>query len=418
MRALLATIWAFYRRVFVLVRLGAPPLLTLRVVRWMARIAMREFAFQFAAIDALIIAVLVATGAVNSIAGAIATAVFGLLFAYEVRLAWAAWRSAAAVAEELADYAPVPEEVRFPRTHLFFPLLMLFARSVKVERGVAFHRDGKFRIRLDVYRPAASAPPGELRPAVIQVHGGGWIFGSRNEQGIPLLNHLAANGWVGFNVDYRLSPRATFPDPVVDVKRAIAWVREHAEDLGVDPNRIALTGGSAGGHLVAHVGLTANDPAYQPGFEEADTSLAAVVPFYGLYDLLDEDHHHHAGISDWLFERIFIKRSRADDPDAFRRASPTHQVHAEAPPFLVFHGEDDSLVPVEDGRAFVAALSEVSGNPVRYVELPEAEHAFDIFPSLRTARVVEGIERFLRATVHAAPEVEAPAEPASASSVA
>ncbi len=70
---------------------------------------------------------------------------------------------------------------------------------------------------------------------MIQVHGGGWIAGSRLEQGIPLLNHMAANGWIGFNIDYRLSPRATLPDHVIDVKRAIAWVRENAEELGDRP---------------------------------------------------------------------------------------------------------------------------------------------------------------------------------------
>ena len=119
---------------------------------------------------------------------------------------------------------------------------------------------------------------------MIQVHGGGWILGSRSEQGIPLLNHMAANGWVGFNVDYRLSPRATLPDHVIDVKRAIAWVRENADELGVDPERIAITGGSAGGHLTALAALTANDRSLQPGFEDADTSVMAAVPFYGIYD--------------------------------------------------------------------------------------------------------------------------------------
>ena len=130
---------------------------------------------------------------------------------------------------------------------------------------------------------------------MIQVHGGGWIAGSRLEQGIPLLNHLAANGWIGFAVDYRLSPRATMPEHVIDVKRAIAWVRAHADELGVDPERIALTGGSAGGHLTALAALTADDKALQPGFEDADTSVAAAVPFYGIYDFTDPDTLYSPG---------------------------------------------------------------------------------------------------------------------------
>ena len=86
---------------------------------------------------------------------------------------------------------------------------------------------------------------------MLQIHGGGWVIGDKREQGIPLLNHLAADGWVGFNVNYRLSPRAKFPDHLVDCKRALAWIREHADEYGVDPDFIVVTGGSAGGHLSA-----------------------------------------------------------------------------------------------------------------------------------------------------------------------
>ena len=275
---------------------------------------------------------------------------------FQTRLAWQSWRSAAAIRRELEEVPGEPAESRFPRSHLAFPFLMLFARTVRKRRGVVFHSEGGLRLRLDVYRPAVWSPDDPPRPAVIQVHGGGWIAGSRLEQGIPLLNHMAANGWVGFNVDYRLSPRATLPDHVIDVKRAIAWVREHADELRVDPQRICLTGGSAGGHLCALAALTADDRSLQPGFEDADTSVAAAVPFYGVYDMLDEDAVYYEGLRSWLLEEIVIKRRRDEDPEAFRAVSPTHRVHPGAPPFLVFHGERDTLVPPEDARAFVERL--------------------------------------------------------------
>jgi acetyl esterase/lipase len=215
---------------------------------------------------------------------------------------------------------------------------------------------------------------------------------------------------VGFNVDYRLSPRATMPEPVIDVKRAIAWVREHHEELGVDPERVCLTGGSAGGHLCALAALTADDRSLQPGFEEADVSVAAAVPFYGLYDLLDPERRYARGMREWLLEEVVIKRRRADDPEAFRRVSPTHRIHGGAPPFMIFHGEDDTLVPVADAREFAERLEAVSASPVLYVELPGSEHAFDLVPSLRTAKVTEGIERFLR-TVVAPPRAADPPGP-------
>ena len=91
-----------------------------------------------------------------------------------------------------------------------------------------------------------------------------------------------------------------------------------------------------------------------------------------------------------------MKATIEDAPELYRDVSPTHRVNGDAPPFLIFHGDQDTLVPVEDARAFAKKLEEASRNPVLYVEMPGAEHAFDIFPSLRTARVVEGIERFLR----------------------
>jgi acetyl esterase/lipase len=317
----------------------------------------------------------------------------------ELRYAWLSWRSSRAVSRALSDYPSSPDAVRFPRSHLLLPLLMLFAREVEHRRGVVYHRQPNRLVRLDIYRPRRPGATGALRPAVVQVHGGGWIAGSRLEQGIPLLNHLAANGWVGFNVDYRLSPRATMPEHVIDVKRAIAWVREHSEELGVDPARIALTGGSAGGHLVALAALTADDKTLQPGFEEADTSVAAAVPFYGIYDFTDPDTLYSPGIRDWLLPRVIFKRTLEEAPELYRAASPFHRVHAGAPPFLVFHGDEDSLVPIGDARAFVDRLAAVSEHPARLVVLPGSEHAFDLFPSLRTAQVVEGIERFLRATV-------------------
>ena len=256
-------------------------------------------------------------------------------------------------------------------------------------------------MRLDVYRAEPRRPDGELRPAVVQVHGGGWIFGSRREQGIPLLNHLAANGWVGFNVDYRLSPRATLPDHVIDVKRAIAWVREHADEYGVDPERICLTGGSAGGHLGGARGADRERPRAPAGLRgrrhlgrgrgpvlralrPARPGAAATTP----------------GIRDWLLEELVFKRPPSDDPDAFRaRLADPSRARRTRRRSWSSTASTTRWFRSRTRASSSRALEAVSESPVRYVELPGAEHAFDIFPSLRTARVVEGIERFLRAVV-------------------
>ena len=380
------------------IRPAAPPALLFRVGRWFTRVVIRESAPQIAIAGLVVLVILQLAGLTGTTLGVVATVLLATLVISEIRHAWLAHRSTARIEEALEGVEHRDDVPRVPRSHLVIPPLAFVTRGVKRTRGVKFAEVGGVKLRLDVYRPADDDPGDDLiQPAVIQVHGGGWLAGSRFEQGIPLLNHMANIGWVGFNIDYRLSPQATWPDHVVDVKRAIAWVRENAEELGIDPKMICLTGGSAGGHLTALAALTANDPDLQPGFEDSDTSVAAAVPFYGVFDLTDANGFYYPQLRSYVFEQLVFKQPYAEAEDLYRAASPTFRVHEDAPPFLVIHGERDTLVPVEDARHFAETLKAVSREPVRYVELPGAEHAFDIWPSERTARIAEGIGRFLTA---------------------
>ena len=216
------------------------------------------------------------------------------------------------------------------------------------------------RLKLDVYRPAGDPEPGARRPAVLQIHGGAWVIGDKREQGIPLLRYLAARGWVGFNVNYRLSPGATFPDHLVDVKAALAWIRAHADEYGIDPDFVVVTGGSAGGHLTALMALTANDARYQPGFEHADTSLQAALPFYGVYDFTNRNETMAPEFRNWILQPMVVKAFFEDEPEKFAAASPLDQIHADAPPFLIVHGDKDTLAPVADARLFAEQLRATS----------------------------------------------------------
>ncbi|MCB9373187.1 MAG: alpha/beta hydrolase [Microthrixaceae bacterium] len=284
---------------------------------------------------------------------------------------------------------------RVPKRHVFVPFLFRRPEARRI-RNVTYSRAGGRTLKLDVYLPRdddAATP--RMRPAIMQIHGGAWVVGDKREQGIPLLGHLAANGWVGFNVNYRLSPAATFPEHLIDLKRALVWIREHADEYGIDPDFIAVTGGSAGGHLTALMGLTANDPEYQPGFEGADTSVQAAVPFYGVYDFTDRLASQTKGFLEMLIQPYVMKAYLADEPEKFAKASPIDRVRADAPPFFVIHGDRDTLAPLADARLFVERLRAVSTQPVVYAELRGAQHAFDIFVSPRTAPVIEGVERFL-----------------------
>jgi acetyl esterase/lipase len=265
--------------------------------------------------------------------------------------------------------------------------------AVERVRDIAYGTAG-VRNQLDVYRPRDAAL--RAAPVLLQIHGGAWVFGEKDRQGLPLMNEMARRGWVCVAPNYRLSPKATFPDHLIDCKHALAWVREHIADYGGDPDWVAVTGGSAGGHLATLLALTANDPEYQPGFEAVDTSIQAAVPFYGAYDFLQHNGVDitRAGKPGFVETKV-MKCCPREARRAWERASPIRWVHADAPPFFVIHGAHDSLVWAEGARDFVAALRRASRQPVAYAELPGAQHAFDIFNSPRCLHTVQAVARFL-----------------------
>lgn len=249
---------------------------------------------------------------------------------------------------------------------------------------------------LDIYLPVDGAP-GPM-PILIQVPGGAWVTGSKNEQGLPLLNRMAAMGWACFAINYRLGPKARFPDMLTDVLMAIAWVKANAANYGADPGFVAITGGSAGGHLASLVALLAGDRArFQPGFEQADTSVSVAVPVYGRYDFLNRHGIlPDSGIIPFLAAKV-MPGTPDSCPELWQQASPEAQVHSDAPPFLIVHGSGDTLIPVEEARAFCGALKAVSKQAVDYVELPGAQHAFDMVCSSWSVPTVLAISRYLNA---------------------
>jgi acetyl esterase/lipase len=214
-------------------------------------------------------------------------------------------------------------------------------------------------------------------PVLIHLHGGGWWRGEKGQQARPLLRHMAHSGWVVLAATYRLSPEATFPDHLHDIERLIAWAKANADDLGIDPGFVAVTGGSAGGHLAALAGL---------GNGAARVQLA--VPFYGVHDMLASD-----GMSakwPYLVTQI-MKSDPVTDREAWLAASPIHRATADRPPFLVVHGGGDSLVDAEESRLLVRRLREAGGPPAGYIEMPWAHHGFDFFSSIRAQRIAVAV---------------------------
>ena len=249
---------------------------------------------------------------------------------------------------------------------------------------------------LDIYHPQEPRDGGF--PVLLQVHGGAWMIGEKEQQAKPLMYHLAQRGWLCVSINYRLSPRSAFPDHIVDVKRAIAWIRQNIADYGGNPDFIAITGGSAGGHLCALAALTPNRGEWQPGFEDVDTTVQAAVPVYGVYDFLDRNFiRPEMSMTGVLTDRV-LQCSKEDNYELWENSSPLTHVSQDAPPMFVLQGTHDSLVWVEEARAFVDALRARSRQPVVYGELPGAQHAFEIFHSLRADHAVNAVGHFLEWT--------------------
>lgn len=297
---------------------------------------------------------------------------------------------------DLAIDWPAPE-----RTAPFFKALQ---HRRHVHRTSVRYGDHPSQL-LDVWRrddlPAHSAP------VLIFVPGGAWVHGSRILQGYALMSHLAASGWVCLSVNYRVSPNNPWPRHLDDVKTAIGWARANVDRFGGDREFVTIAGCSAGGHLAALAGLTANDPeldAHLPA--GSDTSVDAVVGIYGRYDWEDRSTAERQRFVEFL-ERVVVKRRIDDAPAVFRDASPIARIHPDAPPFLVIHGSGDTIIPVEQARSFVERLRAVSRSPVGYVELPGAGHGFDMVDGARTGPMATAIGLFLNQIHRIRPPMDA-----------
>lgn len=266
-------------------------------------------------------------------------------------------------------------------------------RDIKITRGLVYRTiDGK-RLRLDVYEPRRRLPGAPPAPSVVYLHGGAWLAGTRRQSPF-LMYELAAAGYVVFAVDYRLAPRYPMPAGLFDCKAAIAWVAEHAAQFGGTPDAIVM-GGSAGGHLAAMLAVSDGTAHLQPGFEDKSTRVRGAVVLYGIANLvgiLEQEAHPLATL---LLERIVFKRRFRDEPEVFRNAQPLSYLSDKVPPILLIHGENDSLVPIEEARNFYEHLSRAGATRVHLCEIPLAVHAFEIAPSPLHQRAVRIIRSFM-----------------------
>ncbi len=212
--------------------------------------------------------------------------------------------------------------------------------SVRIERAIPYAtHDGK-TLHLDAYLPPGEGP----FPAVLVIHGGSWRGGDRNQ----LTMHawiFARAGIAAFAIDYRLAPAHRWPAQIHDCKEAVRWLRAHATDYHIDPQRIGAFGYSAGGHLAALLGVTDRSAGLEgpDAPEDADTRIQAVCA--GGTPVEFRTLPPRSGTF-----RYWLGASPADDPELYRVVSPAAHISSEAPPFLFFHGTNDRMVSLKAVR--------------------------------------------------------------------
>ena len=262
-----------------------------------------------------------------------------------------------------ADAPPVPPGYK---THLEAQAAVLTGQvpAIKppetVPAGITEHKDieygnagGDRPLLLDLYVPDNLTKPA---PALIFINGGGWMMGNKADYRYYVIEY-AKKGYVTASISYRLSGEAKFPAAVQDAKCAVRWMRANAAKYKADSYKIAVIGGSAGGHLSLMLGYS-DDPALEgdAGYAEYSSRVQAVVNFYGVVDCTTE---YGKGRQEPI---TFIGKTYDEAPELWEQNSPIFHLTADDPPTLTFHGTIDELVPVAQADTLHAKLDELGIN--------------------------------------------------------
>jgi acetyl esterase/lipase len=284
---------------------------------------------------------------------------------------WSGLLISAASAQERQPTGPAPQP----------------AKGVLVYKDLSYVLNGDELQKLDLYVPESGEKP---LPLIVWIHGGGWKGGSKAY--CPPLA-WSKKGYAVASVNYRLSQVAKFPAQIKDCKAAVHWLRAHAKAYRIDPDHVAVWGGSAGGHLASLVGTAGDVAAWEEGHQASSSQVQAVIDWYGRADLTP----------------VCKDSAYADSPSASllggsgrgvallaREASPILHVSQDDPPFLIMHGDMDKVVPVQQSRAFAEALRK-AGVKVNLVVLKGAGHGgLDFLQPEQVTLIDAFLNRYLR----------------------
>lgn len=258
---------------------------------------------------------------------------------------------------------------------------------VELQEDVTFGTGGGRDLKCDIFVPPNKK---ERAPAILLIHGGAWKFGDRKQlKGYGFL--LGREGYVCVATEYRLSEEAKWPAPLHDIKSALRWMRANHKDLAIDPDKIAVSGNSSGGHLGLLAAATANDPEFEGngGNASAGTDVAAAISFYGITEL----QPNGAMLADLVKEFMGEKAQ----PKDYRAASPTTYAARGFPPTLILQSTQDEMVPRSQSLKLYEALV-AANSPVELHLYDQVPHAFDQDPALAregVALILSFLKRYM-----------------------
>jgi len=283
---------------------------------------------------------------------------------------------------------------------LFFCLIALclmslaaYVRQPQVEKDVVYGTINGTKLLLDVYRPQGFTGK---RPGVVLVHGGGWVAGDKGYYA-PVGNLLASHGYVAFSVNYRLAPVFHYPAQVDDVQRAVRWIRAHAADYDLDPDRLGALGDSAGGYLVAMLGTRDTRDNSDKDLAGYSSRVQCVVDLYGPTDFTVPTTSPGVTAQGLQFLKAFFGKMPEEAPALYREGSPIISVNKQSAPFLIFHGTADPLVPVDQSERLYKALK-AAGVETALILLYDQSHGFGgpLAPGLVAAAAGDFLNHYLK----------------------
>jgi acetyl esterase/lipase len=246
---------------------------------------------------------------------------------------------------------------------------------VQIDWDVPYETVGKQKLYLDIAVPKEGGP----YPCVVVLHGGAWMLGSRKNLSTgtrtnpSTIERLAARGYVVATVGYRLAPKSPFPAQIEDARAAVRFLRAHAKEYRIDPDRFAAAGFSAGGHLALLLGLANKVSDWKAGGNlDQSSRVQCVVDFFGPTDL--SLYAGSPGIVDSYLVPVFGKACKTD-PEVFKKASPITYASKDAPPVLMVHGTLDVIVPIIHSEHLLKKLKD-AGATAELITVPGAGHGW------------------------------------------